>query len=455
MICLELFLIFEKTLFMKVLKFSLIISLLVFFSQCQKDEFANSKKTNTYKADLAIEYMELLREITKVHPGFSPPVASRAFGYAGVTLYESLVHGMPEYESLAGKLNGLTDLPQPESEKSYHWGLVANAAMNEVIKLFYPLTPSSIASQIEFLQAKYKTDFSDDVIEDVMSRSEVYGKALAAAVFEYSKTDGGHEGFKNNFPAYDVPKGNGFWVPTGANLTPLQPFWGNNRTFVKNAVDHSQPIGHNSFSTDKNSIFYSQALEVYSVSKSLTNEQSTIAQFWSDDPGAPGTPPGHSVSIATIALKNTNATLSKAAETYAKLGMAVSDAFVSCWKCKYVFNLLRPITYIRENIDASWTTLLPTPAFPEYTSGHSVQSGATARVLSDLFGYNFSFMDNTHAKRTDINGSPRTFRSFDHFAAEAAISRLYGGIHYRQAIELGVDQGTKVGDLINSLKFKE
>ncbi len=155
MICLELFLIFEKTLFMKVLKFSLIISLLVFFSQCQKDEFANSKKTNTYKADLAIEYMELLREITKVHPGFSPPVASRAFGYAGVTLYESLVHGMPEYESLAGKLNGLTDLPQPESEKSYHWGLVANAAMNEVIKLFYPLTPSSIASQIEFLQAKY------------------------------------------------------------------------------------------------------------------------------------------------------------------------------------------------------------------------------------------------------------------------------------------------------------
>ena len=439
---------------MKSLKLSLIITLLIAFTQCQKDEFGNSKKTDSFNPSLATDYMDLLREITKAHPGFSPPVASRAFGYAGITLYESLVNGMPEYESLVGKVNGLIELPQPEADQSYHWGEVANSAMNEVIKLFYPQAPSSISSQVEFLQAKYKTDFSSDVSEEVLKRSEAYGRVLAAAIFEYSKSDGGHEGYKNNFPAYTVPTGTGYWVPTNANLTPLQPYWGNNRTFVKDVVDHSQPTIHNPFSTDKNSIFYAQALEVYSIGKNLTNEQSTIAKFWSDDPGVPGTPPGHSVSIATIALKNTKAPLSKAAETYAKVGMAVSDAFVSCWKCKYVFNLLRPVTYIKENIDANWSTLLPTPPFPEYTSGHSVQSGATARVLSDLFGYNFSFIDDTHGKRTDINGSPRQFRSFDHFAAEAAISRLYGGIHYRQAIELGVDQGTKVGDLINSMKFR-
>lgn len=439
---------------MKLLKIFIAAVLLIIMNGCEKDDFGSSKKVDSYSAELANEYMDLLREITKVHPGFSPPVASRAFGYAGLTLYESLVHGMPEYHSLVGIVNELKELPQADPDKSYHWGEVANAAMSEVIKLYYPLAPSTVLSQATFITAKYKTDFSTSVSEDVLTRSDEYGKAIANAIFEYSKTDGGHEGFKNNFPAYTVPAGNGFWVPTGANLTPLQPYWGNNRPFAQNSIVKSQPVKHNDYSTDKSSVFYSQALEVYTVSKNLTAEQSLIAQYWSDDPGVPGTPPGHSVSIATQVLRKEKSSLSTAAEVYARLGMAVSDAFVSCWKCKYVFNLMRPVTYLRQNIDAAFTTLLATPAFPEYTSGHSVQSGASARVLSQSFGYNYSFVDKTHENRTDINGTARTYRSFDHFAAEAAISRLYGGIHYRQAIELGVEQGNKIGDEINSLSFK-
>ncbi len=183
----------------------------------------------------------------------------------------------------------------------------------------------------------------------------------------------------------------------------------------------------------------------------LTQEERTIAFYWSDDPGDPGTPPGHSISIATQVLQMEKASLALAAETYCKVGIAVSDAFVSCWRCKYHFNLLRPITYIRENIDVSWSTVLSTPPFPEYTSGHSVQSGATAQVLSDLFGYNYHFTDRTHEHRTDIDGSPRSYDSFFDMADEAAISRLYGGIHYRDAIEIGVEQGIKIGQAVRDI----
>ena len=134
--------------------------------------------------------------------------------------------------------------------------------------------------------------------------------------------------------------------------------------------------------------------------------------------------------------------------------MGIHDAFISCWKAKYFYNLIRPITYIHEHIDDTWSIPLATPPFPEYTSGHSVQSGATAEILTDLFGENYSFVDSTHVNRTDIDGSPRSFNSFYEFADEAAISRLYGGIHYRAAIDIGVEQGIKVGENIAKLQFK-
>ena len=104
-------------------------------------------------------------------------------------------------------------------------------------------------------------------------------------------------------------------------------------------------------------------------------------------------------------------------------------------------------------IDPNFVSLLETPPSPEYTSGHSVQSGAAAKILSDAFGSNYLFTDRTHASRTDIDGTPRSYRTFLEFATEAASSRLYGGIHYQEAIEVGILQGTKVGAAIDKLKF--
>jgi PAP2 superfamily len=231
----------------------------------------------------------------------------------------------------------------------------------------------------------------------------------------------------------------------------LQPFWGTNRTFAASTGSACAPGDPTPYSEDPSSAFWAEAFQFYDTVNNLTDEQRAIAFFWADNPGATATPPGHSISITTQVLRRIDAGLDIAAETYAKVGMAVADAFISCWDTKYRYNLLRPVTYVQRLIDADWLPLLITPPFPEYASGHSAQSGAAAEVLTDLFGPDFAFVDHTH----DSRGLPaRAFRSFFQAADEAAISRLYGGIHFRPTIERGLDQGRCVGRAVNDLRFR-
>ncbi|MGH2673816.1 MAG: vanadium-dependent haloperoxidase [Actinomycetota bacterium] len=246
-----------------------------------------------------------------------------------------------------------------------------------------------------------------------------------AAIFEWSTSDGGHEGYLRNFPPdYVPPEGPGLWVPTPPDFLPaLQPFWGSNRTCVLASGAACPPGDHTPYSEDPSSAFFLEALEVFETVNHLTPEQDTIARFWSDDPGTTSTPPGHSVSMTTQVLREVGVGLDVAAEAYARVGLAVGDAFIACWNVKYRYNLLRPVTYIQRRIDPTWSSLLRTPPFPEYTSGHSIQSGAWAQVMTDLFG-TMAFTDHTN---DDRGFEPRSFSSFFEAAREAAISRLYGG----------------------------
>ena len=121
------------------------------------------------------------------------------------------------------------------------------------------------------------------------------------------------------------------------------------------------------------------------------------------------------------------------------------DGFISCWDEKYRSNYIRPETFINSRIDESWRPLLQTPPFPEYTSGHSVISTAAAVVLTKLFGDKVAIEDNSEVPY----GLPvRSFNSFQSAADEAAMSRLYGGIHFREAIENGKLQGSNIGNCI-------
>jgi PAP2 superfamily len=436
----------------------LFLALTLTVVSCRKDEeLFTSKPSELYNAKVAHDWFDMLRTLTSKTAGFTPPVASRAFGYAGVALYETVVPGMPRYESLSGQLTQMPAMTTPEAGKEYNWAIAANYAMGYIARNFYPTMPAEQLKAVQDLEESTLTSIVGSTSQEVIDRSKAWGVFIAQSVFEWSKTDGGHEGYNKNFPpTYTPPTGNGKWASTApAFQKAMQPFWGSNRTFIPQCAQNTQPDAPIAYSELPTSLFNVAALEVFTTVNNASEEQKIIAKYWSDDPGIGGTPPGHSISITTLVLREENWNLAKTAEAYAKVGIAISDAFVSCWKCKYEHNYLRPITYIRAKLDASWLSPLSTPPFPEYTSGHSVQSSATAKVLSELFGYNYTFLDNTHEKRTDIDGRPRKYKSFNDMAAETAISRLYGGIHYREAIEKGVGQGLKVGEEVVKLKFKK
>jgi PAP2 superfamily len=148
--------------------------------------------------------------------------------------------------------------------------------------------------------------------------------------------------------------------------------------------------------------------------------------------------------------------LGQSAEAFARVGIAVSDAFIGCWQTKYTYNFIRPVTYIEDNIEPLWLPFLVTPAFPEYTSGHSTQSAAAAVVLADMLGNNYGFEDTTAVDHGTLPPpASSSFSSFNAAAQQAAISRLFGGIHFRAAIENGFAQGTCVGDtILNRVQFE-
>ena len=401
---------------------------------------------------LATSWFDLSLDLVRTTPGYSPPVASRSFAYAGLTLFAAVAPGLSGFRAPAGPLAGVAGLAPTDRRVAFDWPTVANAALARILHLLFSTAPPEQLAAVDALEERHARAARRSLPSDVFDRSVRSGRELAGLIFEWSRGDGGHEGYLRNFPPYNPPTGPDTWVPTPPGFQPaLQPYWGSNRTFVLRSGADCPPGDHPLYSEAEGSTFYAEAFEVYRTVNNLTPEQEAIARFWSDDPGLTPTPPGHSISIATQVLQRERSTLATAAETYARVGVALSDAFVSCWYYKYLYNLLRPVTYIRRRIDSDWLPLLVTPPFPEYTSGHSAQSAAAAQVLTDLFGDGYAFVDHTH---DDRGLPPRRFRSFFAAAAEAAISRLYGGIHYRAAIENGMEQGKCVGQAVSAVQYR-
>ena len=405
-----------------------------------------------YPADVATKWADVELKLIKNGTGFTPPVAARALGYSGVALYEAVAPGIAGSQSLAGQLPALGSLPQVDASQRYNWAVAANAAEALILKSLFGNATAAQRSTIDSLETALKQPYTSAAEFD---RSVQFGRAIAQAVFDWSRTDGGHEGYLNNQPAgYVPPTGIGMWVPANgtAAARALQPYWGQNRLFVPADAALPMPALAYSYSTTPGSPYYTQVQEVYNTGRSLTPAQRTIALYWADG-GQTITPPGHSISITSIMLRTRQASLAQAGEAYARVGMAVADAFVGCWKCKYQFNWQRPIAAIQGMIDPSWQPLIGTPPFPEFVSGHSSQSGAAAQVLDDLFGAQTAFVDNTHQAR-GAGYEPRPFASFAAFADEAAMSRLYGGIHFRSANEVGLVEGRKVGRNVMALHFR-
>jgi hypothetical protein len=420
----------------------------------------NGKAADQYTGDVAIQWAALQLKITRSTPGFTPPVASRAYGYAGIAMYEAIVPGIANRKSLAGQLQGLTTLPQVESGKTYNWALSANAAEAAILRNLYPTTSTANKATIDSLETALLTLFKE-TDETVNQRSTDFGRKIANALFEWSKTDGGDAGYSRNFPvSYVVPTGAGLWQPTeNGQKIPMQPYWGQNRTFVKanNELPMPKPLP---YSTDTKSATFAQYMDVYTKSKNLTQTEKEIAVWWADNPTETFTPPGHSYSIARIAAIKTKADLAKAAETFARTGISVADAFTLCWRCKYTYNNLRPYTYVRLAIDPAWVPFWPAPPFPGFPSGHATQSSSAATVLTALYGENFAFIDDSHIGRLkdatrNVEFKARSFTSFVQAAQESADSRFFGNIHTRQDNETGLAEGRKIGANVNALAWQK
>ena len=399
-----------------------------------------------YDASVPNAHARAVFRLIESTPGFSPPVASRLLGYFGVALYESLVPGMVGYRSLHGLLAGFPAVPTtPRS--SLHWPTVANHALGTIVSALLPPGspgPGAVNALVN------EIDLGHSIPGPLRRRSIERGATVADAVRAWAADDGGHEAHLRNFPAgYQTPAGPGLWEPTppGFQPIPLQPFWGDNRPFIHETCAIPPPP---TYSTQPDSEFFGYAREVYDTSLTLTPEQKAIASFWADGPGTL-TPAGHSVSMLRQVLVSEDSSLQTAAEAYLRVACAVADAFIQCWRTKYKWNLLRPITVIRANIDPAWSSLVTTPPFPEYTSGHSTQSGAWAEIMTAMFGSGYQFTDNTH---DDLGFPPRSFSSFRHAAEEAAMSRLYGGIHYRFGNENGLAAGVCLGKAAAQLPLR-
>lgn len=400
-------------------------------------------------------WYQMVLELVRHTPTYSPPVASRSFAYLGVTAFEATASGSGELQSLAGQLNGLTPLPQREAGKAYDEAVVVHAALAAAAEKLFNNTGPTGKRAMAALEKKLRNEVSAELPADVVARSEEYGRAVAAHILAWSRDDGGAVIANLGFPLeYTLTKGAAHWVPTSLiamQQKPLLPKWGNNRTFaMPNGAACPLPAPPE-YSEDKTSAFYKEALEVYETKQNLTAEQRAIARFWSDDPMLSPTPPGHWISIALQILERDAVGIERSVDVLARVGIAISDGFVGCWNAKYQYDLLRPVTYIRRVIDPKWETLLITPPFPEYPSGHSTQSAAAASVLTHIFGEGFAFEDATHGR----DGlAKRAFPNFWAAAEEAGISRLYGGIHFRSAINRGLEQGRCVGAFVNALRTR-
>ncbi len=412
------------------------------------------------------DYHASVDKVTQVmvHDIFSPPVASRIFVYPNIAAYEIMVLKYPKYNSLSGKISELTKIPQPKDTTGLNYELAALIAHIELSKRLI-FSEHMIEEFRDSLYTKWQAINSSQFV-----KSKTYGLEVADFIGEWMDKDNYKE--TRTMPKFSVYSDDpSRWQPTPpAYMDGIEPHWNKIRSFTLDSAAQFKPIPPPNFSMNKTSRFYEELKEVYDISIEITEKGDTseavqIARFWDCNPYVSITrghlmfatkkitPGAHWIGITKIACRKSNFNVVNTINAYTKTSISIFEAFISCWDEKYRSNLIRPETLINQHFDDNWKPILQTPPFPEYTSGHSVVSGAASTVLTAIFGDNFQFNDDTEVPY----GLPiRSFQSFNKAADEAAISRLYGGIHYRTAIEVGLGQGQKLGNyVVNKLKIEE
>ena len=437
----------------KVFYLATIFGLLSTISSCNKNDFfdigighpGDGKATD---AMVATDWFRLqMRILLERNSSLN---ANAYVGYIGIGLYEAVRYGTSNSVSLSKRLNQMPAMPAKENNNGYNWQVSANAAMAAMVRSIYQgLTPANLAT-IDSLENAYNQRLKPVAGSANFTRSQTFGRSIATAIYNWYLTDN----INTTNTGYVPPVFSGSWVPTlPALANGVNPFIGSAHTYLIGNATNIAPPFPAPYSEVVNSDFYKIVKNVYDISQTLTTEQKNIALFWVDQGNGVGyTPPGHDLLVVTQAIEQTKATLAIAAETYAKACIAERDASCVCFRSKYTYSVLRPITYIRKIIDPNWMSLIPTPPHPEYPAAHAFVTGAVMQAAAKVLGDNITVTDHSY----DFRGwAPRTFNGLFKAAEEAGISRLYGGIHYQPSITIGLALGHDLGTTVGELKLKE
>ena len=439
----------------------LIAASLLTLNGCRKDDSISSNTNSDlsmargthareFSSEVAQDWMKMEMTILRTITGLNNLYAVRPFVYSGIAMYQSVVPGMPSYQTLSGQLTGLPAMPGVTPNLTYYWPESMNAAMSKFYKLMLPTMGAANLASVDSLEAAYRARYATATDASTLERSEAYGRDVAQAIYNWSTTDGN----AHLADPYTVPTGPGMWVPTPPAFaaTPLGAHWGDLRVMVAGSGNNALPPPPPAYSETPGSEFYNMAQQVYDVSQNLTQAQIDQAMYYRDVPGY--TTAGHYLSLLLQVLAQEDADLETAASSYALIAIVTFDESISTWQSKYTYNLIRPVSYIRTVLGhPTWSPLLTTPNHPEYSSAHASLSAGVGASLASIFGDNYTITDHTY----DYLGfPPRTFNSFTAFGEDAGNSRLYAGIHYQNSIDKALIQGRVVAqNILNTLVLKK
>lgn len=437
------------------------VLLLLVFGCGQKG--ADNKKTNQPTITDPVLYGKTVKELNDavLENNFPPMIASRIYAYANIAAYEVMAAGDNNYNSLAGQIKHLPAMPSADtSNVDFSFAsLLAFCQVGEA--LTFPA-----GSMQEYVKGLNHWADSIGISAKVREASKQYADVIAKHILAWSKGDNYAQ--TRSAEKYNVKDEPGRWIPTPPMYAQaVEPHWNEIRTLVLDSASQFMPPRPPAYNfNDKNSVYYKALWEVKRVGDSLTEEQKHIADFWDDNPfkmNVSGhvmfatkkfSPPGHWMNIVGIGAKTAKADFNTTVAAFTETSIALFDAFISCWDEKYRSNYVRPETMINKIKGAEeWRPYIQTPPFPSYTSGHATNSSAAAEVMTEWFGDNLSFTDTS---LLEFGIKNREITSFRAAAREAAMSRLYGGIHYRFDNDQGVAAGTKLGAYVASkLKLKK
>lgn len=381
----------------------------------------------------------------------SPVAASRYYAYINLAAYEV---GNAGTQNNYGSLTGILKRnPGPVYMKKLNKSASSFATILTVYKMGERMLPTGIMLRPEINSLK-ETALTRGMDQQSISLVEKYIDSAVKQFLYFSRQDGFTA--LSNRMRYTPIQGDAYWQPTAPSfMAPVEPHWNKLKTFLIDSCNQFMVDPPALYDTTNGSPFMELTREVYDISRQSDSSQKAIAMFWDCNPFAVQqmghvefglkkiSPGGHWIGITGIACIKEDLPVLKTALVLAMVSITLADAFIACWDEKYSSNRVRPETVINRLIDPNWRPLLQTPPFPEYVSGHSVASNAAAVVLESIFGKDFSFLDDTEV---EFDLPARTFNSFNEAAAEASVSRLYGGIHFRDAIDQGIVQGKKIGD---------